>query len=435
MTMERAPDDNRPRPSLIANISWLGTANVIVKPFWFLFVTAACMRLLGVQEYGVMNAALSLTLIAVSMTNLGTTRFTVREVARDPSRASLFFSNFIVLLAGGAIIAWIGAVLIGRLLGYGPEAQIAVAFAGLYAVSLGLTGYCRSLYESLEALRQESIMLIVEKVLVIGLGLTGLVLTRTAYWTLAGMGAGMALTLLLNIWWINRRHARLDRSLISRRFIVGALKTMIPFGLAELFIVIYFRVDMVMIEAMLGEGPTGQYGAAYRIHEALSMLPAIVASAAVYPRLARLQGSGSNRAFLRLLGKSAAGLVATGTVITVGVFLTAPTIISLLDPDPQYGPAAGALAVLVWAFPFSCASALLYAALVSIDDQRFISWLLLGALALNISMNLVLIPLRGIEGAALATVLPEILLTAAFTWRLLVRWKGGKADRFSEPDE
>ncbi len=52
------------------------------------------------------------------------------------------------------------------------------------------------------------------------------------------------------------------------------------------------------------------------------------------------------------------------------------------------------------------------------DDQKFLSWLLLTTVLLNVGMNLVLIPANGIEGAAIATVLPEIMLTAVFTVRI-----------------
>lgn len=421
--------DVRSLPSLIANISWLGAANVLVKPFWFLFVTAACMRLLSIQEYGVMNAALSLTIIVVSMTNLGTTRYTVREVAREPERAATFFSNFLAVLAAASIVAWLGAVGIGWILDYSRDAIVAVVFAGLYAVSLNLTNYCRGLYQALEDLRQESVMLIAEKVLVISLGLAALWITRTAHWTLAGMGAGMALTMLLNIWWIDRRYARFSRSLISREFIVESLKKLVPFGLAALFIVVYFRVDMVMIDAMLGETPTGQYGAAFRILEALNMLPQIVATAAVYPRLARLDGMGNTGGFRRLLTRSTFGLVLMSLAVTTALFLAASLVISLLDPNPEYGPAADALRILVWSFPFSSANTLLFAALIVMDDQKFLSWALLATLLLNVAMNLVLIPARGIEGAALATVLPEILLTSVFTIRIWAKLRGNRTDR------
>src|SRR5690606_17546575 len=83
------------RPTLLRNISWLGFASALVKPIWFVFITAACMRLLGVGEFGVMSAALSLGMIATATIDLGMIQYITREVARKPSHASLFFNYFL----------------------------------------------------------------------------------------------------------------------------------------------------------------------------------------------------------------------------------------------------------------------------------------------------------------------------------------------------
>src|SRR5690606_40546696 len=94
------------RPTLLRNISWLGFASALVKPVWFVFITAACMRLLGVSEFGVMSAALSLGMIATATIDLGMIQYITREVAREPSHASRFFTNFLILRAVYAILSW-----------------------------------------------------------------------------------------------------------------------------------------------------------------------------------------------------------------------------------------------------------------------------------------------------------------------------------------
>ena len=405
--------------SVLHNISWLGLANVLVKPLWFVFITAACMRLLGVLEFGVMTAALSLGMIATAFVDLGMTQYTTREVSKDPTKASLFFSNFMMLRLGNSLLAWIAALVAAYLLGYRGTAFAAVLFAGLYGLTLNLTNYCRGIFRAFEDLRQEAAMLVIEKVLVIAGGLLLLVSTQLASWTLAGMAAGMTAATVVNMWWIDRHFAKLRLQFLSVPFIKSSLKIMIPFGVAGLFTVVYYRVDMVMVEAFLGEAPTGQYGAAFRILEALFMLPTLVALAAIYPRLAKLHHSEEYAKFGRLLKNSLFVLVGLGLLITIVISMTAAPIIKLLDPDPAYGPAAGALRILVWSFPFLCADYLLYSALVSMDHQRFASIALGVALVVNVLLNLFLIPIYGINGAAVATVIPEVILVGIYLGRYL----------------
>ncbi len=404
----------KPRPGLLANISWLSVANAIVKPLWFLFITAACMRLLGVQEFGVLTAALSLTMIAAGFVDLGMAPYTVREVSRTPDKASLYFSNFMTLRIGNSLLAWGGAMLVAVLLDYRGSALLAVCFAGAYALTLNLTNYCRSVYQALENLRQEAVMLVVEKALVIGSGLLLLFATRSAAWTLAGMALGMTVTTGINILGIDRRFAKMRRSLVSRRFLKRSLKVMIPFGLAGLFTVMYYRVDMVMIEAMLGAVPTGQYGAAYRILEALYVLPTIVGLAAIYPRLARLYHDGAHADFGRLLRNGLLGLVGASVLVSFALAALSGTVIRLLDPDPAYAPAADALRILAWTFPFMCGKTLLYSALISMDRQRLAAIALGLAVFVNVALNAFMIPAQGIQGAAIATILTEVLLTGIF---------------------
>lgn len=405
------------RTSLLRNISWLGLANVLVKPLWFVFITAACMRLLGVSEFGVMTAALSLGMLAASLVDLGMTQYTTREVARMPRKASRYFSNFMLLRLGNTVVAWGGAVAAALVLDYRGGALVAVMFGAAYTLTLQLTNYCRGIYRAFEDLRQEAAMLVLEKVLVIGGGLSLLLATHLASWTLAGMAAGMAMATAANTWWIHHRYARIRLRLFSRPFIAKSLKLMIPFGVAGLFTSIYYRVDMVMVEAFLGEVATGQYGAAYRVLEALQMLPALIALAAVYPRLARLHHDGEVARFRRLMKLSLAGLVGASLLVTVVIYLFAAQVIHILDPDPSYGPAAGALRILVWSFPLLAANFLLYSALISMDQQRFASLALGSAVVMNVGLNVFLIPAIGIDGAAVATVIPEAILCGIYLGR------------------
>src|SRR5690606_18609632 len=166
------------RPTLLRNISWLGFASALVKPIWFVFITAACMRLLGVGEFGVMWAALSLGMIPTATIDLVMSQDTTLQVALTPSHASRFFTNLLSLRFGNAVVAWISALVAALLLGYDKGALAAVAFATIYTLALSITNVCRAVYHAFEDLRQEAIMLVVEKVLVIGMGFAALYSAR-----------------------------------------------------------------------------------------------------------------------------------------------------------------------------------------------------------------------------------------------------------------
>ena len=170
-----------------------------------------------------------------------------------------------------------------------------------------------------------------------------------------------------------------------------------------------------MVEAMIDETALGRYGLAFRIVEALNMLPLIVARSAIYPRLSRLFEHDEGYEFARLTRLGSLGLAGASLVITTGIFFAAPLIIRLIDPSPSIAPAIPALQILCWTFPLTCLRNLMYVALISMEQQNFLAKTLGGAVAFNIALNFVLIPYLGINGASLATVVSEaILLTIYF---------------------
>ena len=87
------------RVGILRNISWLATGSILVKPVWFLFLTAVCMRFLSADGYGVMNTALWFMAIAAMVSDFGTSAYAVREVARHRDEASDYFSNLMVVRA------------------------------------------------------------------------------------------------------------------------------------------------------------------------------------------------------------------------------------------------------------------------------------------------------------------------------------------------
>jgi O-antigen/teichoic acid export membrane protein len=413
---------------MLKNITFLAVASAAVKPAWFIFITAVCMRLLGTEGYGVMSTALALCLLVMSVSDLGTAEYSVREVARSHARATSFFSNFLVVRFLASIVAFGCAVAVAVILRYDASALLAVGFAGIYVTALGLVAYCRAFFEAFQRLGTDAMSIAVEKVFVIGVGTALLVATRSAAWTLAGMALGMILTLALNVAWVSRRFAPFVRSTIDRAFIRRHLRSSIPFGVAGVLSIVYYRTDLVMIEAIRGAEEAGQYAVAFRILEALNLFPFVIVQAAMYPRLAALFHGHEREDFSTLMRRGTAALLVPSLAVAAALTVWGPALIAVLDSDPAYRPAGLALQVLCWTFPLTCLNALLYIALLAVNEQRFRAQALAVTVVLNVGLNAILIPKFGIIGAAVATIASEVFVVAAYAWRyhsaLGSSWRG-----------
>lgn len=399
---------------LLRKATGVTLAHAAVKPLWFLFVTVQCARLLGVEDYGVFTAVISLAALAMAPSDLGMGFYTVREIARSPELAPTFYTNYFVfraLLSGlGALVA-IGA---GWWLEYPAEALVALVFACVYAVMLNLRAYLRVLGESLDRLDAETYFLLGERVLIIAGGSTLLYLTREPHWTLLGMMSGVLLVTAWHASWMSRYLARFDWAFFSWRFIGTTLQKSIPFGLAGMLGLIYNRVDAVMVERLLGEAEAGQYGIAYQVLLGLLIVPTVWVMGAMLPRLSRFAQDHNRVFFSHLLRRGGIGLLGFSVGVAVAGMLSAHLFIPLLTGDGGFEPAVDALRILYWVFPLNCAHLLLTAVFVATNRQRFMPGVLLVVTVFNIAANWKFIPQYGISGAATVTLASEVLAVLGY---------------------
>jgi O-antigen/teichoic acid export membrane protein len=176
----------------------------------------------------------------------------------------------------------------------------------------------------------------------------------------------------------------------------------VPVGLAILLSAIYFRCDVFFIERWRGLEAVGAYNAAFRIVEALRLFPAAVLAVS-FPALCTARDG-------RLLRALVTPLVVAATFIAAAVYLTAPLMLELLY-GARFVDAAPALAILALAVPLFFANYALTHQVIAWDGQRAYLAIVTGALAANLIGNVALIPARGLQGAAISTVVTEVVVT------------------------
>jgi PST family polysaccharide transporter len=173
-----------------------------------------------------------------------------------------------------------------------------------------------------------------------------------------------------------------------------------PLILTSLAVVVYMRIDQVMLKEMAGEREVGIYSAALRLSEVWYFVPtAIVAS--VFPSIVRVRETNRELYYQRIL-RLFSLMAAFAVCLSAPVALASHWLIGMMF-GAKYAAAAPVLAVHIWASlfvawgvaqePWNVAEGLLRLTLVRT---------VIGA-AVNVGLNLVLIPRYGSLGAAWAT--------------------------------
>ena len=171
---------------------------------------------------------------------------------------------------------------------------------------------------------------------------------------------------------------------------------------------LYFKVDTLFLHAMAGDAELGVYGAAYKLFEGALLLPAVVL-AVTFPRLARVHDDPP--AQRRLEQQLAAALLGLGVLVGATLFFGRALLVETVFGVGFRG-AERSLAVLAAGLPLLYVNFGLTHFLVARNLERVTTALSLMMLVLNVGLDVALIPHGGGPGAAWATVLSELALTA-----------------------
>ena len=389
------------------NFGWLAVergvrlALSVVVGFWV-------ARHLGPAEFGVLNYCLALVGLLGFLPALGLDQVVRRELILRPAEANLLMVNaFSLRLVGGLVAMGVLAVALvagGRWMK--AEEQLLVGVLSLMLFQPALTAPDLWLQATLQAKYTtvaQTLSLVVGAVVRIGL-----ILCNAALWTFAAVVVMEMLVASAGLWWLGRRRGlpfrltgRIDgitaRALLSEAW---------PLMFASLAIMIYMRIDAVMLRQMLGPAAVGIYSAAVRISEIWYFIPVALASS-LLPALLHKR-TGSEVAYQRGLQQYFDLNAAIAYALAVPIGLMSPWVIRVAY-GPAYAGAAGVLAVHIWSSVFVFLGVARGQWLVNEKMMRFyLVTTIVGAIA-NVALNLVLIPRAGPLGAAWATVVSYAL--------------------------
>jgi O-antigen/teichoic acid export membrane protein len=176
-----------------------------------------------------------------------------------------------------------------------------------------------------------------------------------------------------------------------------------PIGIGILVSAIYFRCDVYFLNYWHGLEAVGAYNAVFRLVEALRLLPAAVLAVA-FPELCRA-------ATLRPLRRLSVVLAAAG-VLAMAFTAAAASGIVHVTYGAAYGHASASLLVLALALPLFFLNYALTHQVIGWGGQRRYLAITCVALLGNVAANFALIPPAGMIGAAWATVLTELVVSA-----------------------
>jgi PST family polysaccharide transporter len=389
----------------LKNSGWL-FGNHLVKMVLGLAVGIWVARYLGPERYGLLNFGLAIVALLTPVATLGLTGLLVRQLVNEPSdRVETLGTAFVLRFLGGlvsTVLCIIGAHVLR------PNDAVARAIIFIIALTPALRS-AEVVKQYFEAEIRSKYFAIVDAIstIVVSIGRVILILvTAPVVWFAWAVLLQFSVSAIGLLWIYDRKTKTLRLWRVSIDKARALLSDSWPLIISGLVIVVYMRIDQVMLGQMMGDGAVGVYTVAVRLSELWYFIPtAVVAS--VFPHILADRKI-SQALYMKNLQKlfDALALLAFGIALPM-TFLSGP-VVNLLYGE-GYAQAGTVLAIHIWASLFvfvGLASSKWFLA----ENMQLQSMYRTGVgAAINVGANFVLIPRYGAVGAALATLMAQML--------------------------
>jgi len=400
---------------IVANAGWLVGGRTIRLAFGLL-VTVLLARYLGPSSFGLLSYAIAFVAIFGVVAQLGIGEIVIRDLVRSPGdTGETLGTAFVLHLLGG--IVGIGLIVVAILVLRAGQ-TLAVIMVSLLSLTL--------LFKAAEVVRyyfdsqvQSRYTVWVEDGVFVLMGILRLGLIYVEAPLIVFVGVLVVESALVAVGFLamyaHRGGAmrewkpRVDRG-------VRLLKDCWPLALAGIAVIVYMRIDQLMIGEMIGADAVGIYSAAVRLSELWYFVPTAIVGSTFPLILAQQQDAPVQ--YEANLQKLYDGLAMLAVAVALVFTVISDSIVHMLFGEP-YAGAGVVLGIHVWGGVFVALGIARGKWLVAEGLQRLSYWYVGLAMLVNVLGNLVLIPLAGIVGAAIATLLAQV--TAALIAPALFR--------------
>ncbi|MDP2939822.1 MAG: flippase [Candidatus Omnitrophota bacterium] len=385
----------------------------IIKLFVTFTVGVCLIRYLGPTQYGLLSYAISFTLLFNVLSDLGLDYIIVRDLVKskgENERNEMLISAFLLKLLGAVLVVVIILIAI-NVLSFSSYTKVLI-----FIISLGMLFepfnvidlYFQSkvlakfiVYPQIFSLAIASSL----NLLFIYLKLPLIYLACIVILETIITGIGLYISFKLN---------KQKIFVLKWRVILAKMRQLLrdswPLIISCIAISIYMHIDQVMIKAMLNTAEVGYYAVAVKICEIFYTIPMIL-TASLFPAIINAKLKDKELYYDRLQ-KLFRFLFWTAVAISISITIAAKPMINILYGH-EFSAAAKVLSIYIWASVFIFLGVASGKWVINENLQVYIMFYTIIGAVVNVILNLLLIPAMGINGAAIAAVISQ-LISAVF---------------------
>lgn len=386
------------------NTAWIFSEQ-IVRIFSVIFVGIWVSRYLGPEKFGILSYAMAFTAVFANIARLGLDSLIIQRLANNRTRHDLYMGTafWMKLFASALTFLAMAAVLfinadISNVKEYILILGISVFFQSFEVIDYYYQAQVKSKIPSIAKILQLSILALFRILLIVfaaqfiwfifAIVLDQIIVALFMYAIYSFKGDG---------YFINK---------FNKKIAVGLIKKSWPLMINGLIIILYMRIDQLMIKQMLGDSAVGIYSAAARLSEAFYFIPMVISSS-LFPAIINSKKI-NLKVYYSRLQKLYFLQVWLALFIIAMVVLSANWVVQTLYGE-AYSEAAPVLIISIWGSLFVFFGVVKGRWMVLENMQFYATINALAGLIINIILNLFLIPYWGIIGAAVSTLAAQFI--------------------------
>ena len=391
--------------TIFKNMSWLLVSQIIASVCGFIW-TILMARYLGVDKYGIFGFATSFTGILVILVDLGISTHIVRHIATDYDSAPKYLGNAIPLKVIFSVLCTV-ITLIALIIMNVDELVIKVTL--LFTLEMIIKSYVNLFNGSFQAFEKGKYQGIGNTILHLIL----LIFILIAIFTDLGL-YGIAISYILSNaiafvyeYLMLTKHVTKPKYELDKEFCKNITLFSIPFAVTGLLYTIYYSIDIVMLTNMVGTYATGIYNATYKLISVLTLFYSVY-TAVIFPVMSRFYKNDESLLVISF-EKSIKYLMLIIIPLAVATVFYSKDVMQLIYGH-SYDGGSTVLSILIWTVCLLFISGACNTLLNASHKEVSVTKIYAIAAIFNVILNFFMIPYYSYDGAAITTVLSDILI-------------------------
>ena len=419
-----------------SNLIWLIFFNLLIKPYAIFGIDAEVQNRVGTETYGMYFTLLNFTLLFNILLDVGITNYNTRYVAQYPLLVKRYIGNMLSLKLVLFLVYSIFTVFIAYVFGVDSSQIGFVTILIINQFFISMMQFLRSYFAGLLLFKWDIFLSILDRIVLI------LVVSVLLYapwfenqfkieWfiyaQLFSFGLSVLVAFVLVLWKVG-----IPRFHIGKILSYAILKKSLPFALLVLLMMLYSRMDALMLERLHihGHKQVGVYAQSYRMLEASLMFIMLFCSL-LYPIFSRMIIERSNVKSLIISSSKMVFAFTSILAVTCGGFAWF-ILNSIYDHDIDM--AVPTFRILMLSVVPTSMVLILGTYLTANGSLKKLNTFSFVGLLLNIVFNFILIPKHGSFGAAVSTLIGQSMILILYLisiWKMIhFEFKLNEAVRF-----